>query len=76
MATILDDISRTFSEYLLIPRLTRKGQRADLVDLGTPIAAVEQNELPRLKMNIPVVSACMQSVSGTRLSIALARQGG
>ena len=76
MATILDDISRTFSEYLLIPRLTRKGQRADLVDLGTPIAAVEQNELPRMKMNIPVVSACMQSVSGTRLSIALARQGG
>ena len=76
MATILDDISRTFSEYLLIPRLTRKGQRADQVDLSTPISAIEQNNVPRVKINIPVVSACMQSVSGTRLSIALARQGG
>ncbi|MEX2326605.1 MAG: IMP dehydrogenase, partial [Pseudomonadales bacterium] len=76
MATILDDISRTFSEYLLIPRLTRKGQRADQVDLSTPMAAVEQNNVPRFRINIPVVSACMQSVSGSRLAIALARQGG
>lgn len=76
MATILDDISRTFSEYLLIPRLTRRGQRPDLVDLSTPISAVEKNEIPRFKINVPVVSACMQSVSGPRLAIALARQGG
>ena len=76
MATILNDTSRTFSEYLLIPRLTRSGQRPDLVDLTTPLSAVEQNQLPRFNINIPVVSACMQSVSGTELSISLARQGG
>lgn len=76
MATILDDVSRTFSEYLLIPRLTRKGQRADQVDVSTPISAIEQNNVARMKLNTPVVSACMQSVSGTRLSISLARQGG
>lgn len=76
MATILDDVSRTFSEYLLIPRLTRKGQRPDQVDLSAPMAAVEGNESPRFKINVPVVSACMQSVSGSRLAIALARQGG
>ncbi len=76
MATILEDVSRTFSEYLLIPRLTRKGQRADLVDLGTPISAVEPNGEARLKLNAPVVSACMQAVSGADLSVALARQGG
>lgn len=76
MATILDDISRTFSEYLLLPRLTRKGQRPDQVDLSAPMSAVEQNNVPRFKINIPVVSACMQSVSGTRLAISLARQGG
>lgn len=76
MATILDDISRTFSEYLLIPRLTRKGQRADQVDLSAPVGAVEQNNLTRFRINIPIVSACMQSVSGSKLAIALARQGG
>ncbi len=76
MTTILDDVSRTFSEYLLVPRLTRKGQRADLVDTTSPVSSVEKSKLPRLNINIPVVSACMQSVSGVDLSIALARQGG
>ncbi|MFT7141214.1 MAG: IMP dehydrogenase [Candidatus Azotimanducaceae bacterium] len=76
MATILEDVSRTFSEYLLIPRLTRKGQRADLVDLATPISSVEPNGAPRLRLNVPVVSACMQAVSGSDLGISLARQGG
>lgn len=76
MATILKDVSRTFSEYLLIPRLTRKGQRADLVDLGTPISSVEPNGVARLRLNVPVVSACMQAVSGSDLGVSLARQGG
>ena len=70
-----EDVSRTFSEYLLLPRLTRKGQRADLVDIGTPISAVEPN-CGWLKLNAPLVSACMQAVSGADLSVALARQGG
>jgi len=76
MATILSDTSRTFSEYLLIPRLTRKDQSADLVDLSCPLSAVENGKKPRFSINIPVVSACMQAVSGTDLSVALARQGG
>jgi len=76
MAIILDDISRTFSEYLLIPRLTRKGQRADAVNLKTPIAAYTKGQVPRLQINVPIVSACMQAVSGAQLSISLARQGG
>ena len=76
MAKILEDISRTFSEYLLIPRLTRKGQRADLVDLATPLAALGKSPDKNFHINVPVVSACMQAVSGTSLSIALARQGG
>ena len=76
MATILDGVSRTFAEYLLVPRLTRKDQHLEQVELGTPMAVVEPNSLPRFKINTPVVSAAMQSVSGARLAIALARQGG
>ncbi len=76
MATILDGVSRTFAEFLLIPRLTRKDQRPDQVDLATPLSAVEPNKLARFSINTPVVSAAMQSVSGNRLAIALARQGG
>ena len=76
MTTILDDTSRTFGEYLLIPRLTRKGQAPAQVCLRTPLSAIEPGTSPGFQINIPLVSACMQSVSGPRLSIALARQGG
>lgn len=76
MAIILDGVSRTFAEYLLIPRLTRKDQRPDKVDLTTPMGAVEPNKLSRFAINVPVVSAAMQSVSGAKLAISLARQGG
>jgi IMP dehydrogenase len=76
MATILEGVSRTFAEFLLIPRLTRKDQKPDQVDLSTPLSAIEPNKSARFKINTPVVSAAMQSVSGSRLAIALARQGG
>lgn len=76
MAKILPDISRTFSEYLLIPRLTEKLHIASNVSLQTPIAKFKKGETPRLSLNIPFVSASMQAVSGIRMSIALARRGG
>jgi IMP dehydrogenase len=76
MAKILDDLSRTFSEYLLIPRLTRRDNIPRNVSLAAPIARFKQGETSRLSLNIPVVSASMQAVSGTDMGVALARQGG
>lgn len=76
MAKILDDLSRTFSEYLLIPRLTRKEHVPRNVSLAAPLARHKKGEASRLSLNIPVVSASMQAVSGTEMAIALARQGG
>ncbi|MDB5104049.1 MAG: dehydrogenase/GMP reductase [Fibrobacteres bacterium] len=76
MAKILDDLSRTFSEYLLIPRLTRKEHLPRNVSLAAPIARFKAGEASRLTLNIPVVSASMQAVSGTDMGVALARQGG
>ena len=75
MARIIEDISRTFAEYLLLPRLTPRDLRTDAISLAAPVAARTTDESP-FSINIPVVSACMQSVSGTRLAISLARQGG
>lgn len=76
MAKILDDVSRTFSEYLLIPRLTRTRHLPGNVSLETPIARSEDGGEPKLKLNIPFVSASMQAVSGTEMAVALARRGG
>ena len=50
MATILEGVSRTFAEFLLIPRLTRKDQKPDQVDLSTPLSVIEPNALARFKM--------------------------
>jgi IMP dehydrogenase len=76
MAIILDDISRTFSEYLLIPRLTRRDHMSSNVSLRVPIAKYEpQNGPAPLCLNLPFVSACMQAVSGVDMAIALARRG-
>jgi IMP dehydrogenase len=76
MARILTDLSRTFSEYLLIPRLTQRDHIPRNVDLSVPLAKFKRGETSRLRMNIPVVSASMQAVSGSEMAIALARQGG
>ncbi|HNY62397.1 MAG TPA: IMP dehydrogenase [Bacteroidales bacterium] len=76
MAQIMDEVSRTFNEYLLIPGLTTRECTPDRVDLSTPITRYKKGEVPELKLNIPIVSAIMQSVSNSTLAIALARNGG
>lgn len=76
MAKILSDVSRTFSEYLLIPRLTPRKLSADRVNLSSPLATRTKGDNALLEINIPIVSACMQAVSGAELAISLARQGG
>jgi len=76
MARIIDEVSRTFSEYLLIPQLTRVNHVPENTLLRTPISRSGRNTPPVLSLNIPFVSASMQSVSGDEMAIALARQGG
>ena len=76
MATYLDDVSRTFGEYLLIPGLTTKQCIPNNVSLKTPLVKYAVNEAPAIELNIPFVSAIMQSVSGPELAIELAHNGG
>jgi IMP dehydrogenase len=76
MANIINDISRTFNEYLIIPGLTKKSHIPDNVNLKTPIAKFSRGEESRITLNVPFVSAIMQSVSDSGLAIALAKEGG
>ena len=77
MAKIFEQESRTFSEYLLVPNLTTEDNTPDKVNLSAPVAKYKKGqEESRLKINIPMVSAVMQSVSDDGLAIALARCGG
>ncbi len=67
MATILPDDGLTFDDLLLVPR------RSDVVpkdtDVGTQLTK-------RIRLNIPLLSSAMDTVTEARLAIALAQMGG
>ncbi len=76
MAQIINDISRTFNEYILIPGLTSKDCVPDRINLKTPLVRYSKGKGSDIVLNIPFVSAIMQSVSDSNMAIALARNGG
>ena len=77
MAYFYEEPSRTFGEYLLVPGYSSAENIPTAVSLKTPLVKYRkgEEECP-LQMNIPMISAIMQAVSGDKLAIALARQGG
>ncbi len=77
MAFYYSEPSRTFNEYLLVPGYSSAECIPANVSLKTPLVRYKKGveECP-LSMNVPMTSAIMQSVSGDRLAIALAREGG
>jgi IMP dehydrogenase len=76
MAKILPEISKTFSEFLLIPGLTTAACTPDRISMKTPLTKFSIGQEPELSINIPFTSAIMQAVSDDGLAIALARCGG
>ena len=77
MATYCNEPSRTFSEYLLIPGYTSRECIPANVSLRTPLVKFRKGEEESaINLNIPMVSAIMQSVSNDTLAIALAKEGG
>ena len=77
MAFYFNEPSHTFGEYLLVPGYSSSECVPANVSLKTPLVKFKkgQEECP-LTMNIPLVSAIMQSVSDDKMAIALAKEGG
>ncbi len=77
MAFYYSEPSHTFSEYLLVPGYTSPDCIPANISLRTPLVKYRkgQEESP-ISLNIPLVSAIMQSVSNDTLAVALAREGG
>ncbi|MCR4692959.1 MAG: IMP dehydrogenase [Firmicutes bacterium] len=76
MATFINEPSHTFNEYLLIPGYSGAECIPQSVSLKTPLVKFKKGEETQISMNIPLVSAIMQSVSDDKLAVALATQGG
>ncbi len=65
--TILE-LGRTFSEFSLLPGLTRKDCAIPYINLGT--------RLGNVNLRNPLLSAAMTSVTGYELALSLGREGG
>ncbi|MBI9059738.1 IMP dehydrogenase [Labilibaculum sp. DW002] len=76
MAKIINEVSRTFTEYLIIPGLTTVDCTPDKVDMITPLVRFKKGESSKINLKTPFVSAIMQSVSDDGMAIALAKEGG
>jgi len=76
MAFYYSEPSHTFSEYLLVPGYSGVEHQPQNVSLKTPLVKFRKGEEPAISLNIPMVSAIMQSVSNDTMAIALAKEGG
>lgn len=76
MAYYFDEPSHTFSEYLLVPGYSSSECTPANASLKTPLVKFKKGEECPITMNIPLVSAIMQSVSDDKMAIALAKEGG
>ena len=76
MAYYYSEPSRTFSEYLLVPGYTSEDCIPANVSLRTPLVKYKKGEQSDIYLNIPMVSAIMQSVSNDTMAVALAKEGG
>ncbi|MCL1788633.1 MAG: IMP dehydrogenase, partial [Defluviitaleaceae bacterium] len=76
MATFYEQESRTFNEYLLVPGHSSTACIPSNVSLKVPLVKHKKDEEAALSLNIPMVSAIMQSVSDDKMAVALAKEGG
>lgn len=67
--------SRTLMEFRLLPGYTTSESISENISLRTPLV-YSNHSLTKFEINIPVVSAAMQSVSGSKMAIELAKAGG
>lgn len=76
MAFYYEEPSHTFGEYLFVPGYSSTECVPTNVSLKTPLVKFKKGEKSPITINIPLVSAIMQSVSDDKMAIALAKEGG
>lgn len=76
MAIYMNEPSRTFGEYLFIPGYSSTDCIPANVRLNTPLVRFRRGENSEITLNIPMVSAIMQSVSDDVMAVSLAKEGG
>ena len=70
---IILEPSRTLMEFRLLPGFTSKDMSPNMVSLKTPLVYCDDKD--KFMLNFPIVSAAMQSVSGEKMGIEMAKLG-
>lgn len=71
-----DELSHSLHELILLPRKIPSGISSAKVDISTPLTKYEGKKEPKFKLDIPIISAAMQAVTGPKMAIALGELGG
>ncbi len=69
-------LSRRLQEYILLPGKIPAGISTEAVDISSPLTKFERGKEPSLRLNIPVLSSPMQSITGPEIAIEMAKLGG
>lgn len=70
------ELSRRLQEYMLLPGKIPNGISTASVEISTPLTKFDSSKEPKLRLNIPVLSAPMQSITGPEMAIEMAKLGG
>lgn len=74
---IIETPSRSLQEYNIIPGYVPAELTAAVIDMKTPLTRYEKGkQSDNLFLNFPFITAAMQAVTGSRMAIAAAREGG
>ena len=73
---IIVEPSRSLQEYRLLTGKTTSDNTLSLVNLKTKLCRIPGKKIEFIELNMPLISAAMQAVSGKELAIALAQYGG
>lgn len=76
MATYLDEMSRTFNEFLLLPNHTPRDCLPSTVSLDTCLTRHRVGESAAITLRAPLLSAVMEAVASVEVARALGSAGG
>ena len=68
--------STLLQDWIILPGKIPPGVGVDGIDSSSPLLKYESGGNSKLRLNIPIISAPMQSVTGSNLMKALAAEGG
>ena len=74
---IIETPSRSLQEYNILPGYVPADLVFNSIDLKTPLTRYQKdNQDNTLFLNLPLITAAMQAVTGSNMAIAAAREGG